>query len=577
MTNESAEHRLERTLLDLTEAQPDDVVITLLRVAPTCDRAAMTIWKRILCSPRTAQRALLILLDVLGDWPEYSRCTSDWKTTGVFALAATVVMWKILQVPCWPEALTVYFPQLFVHLLLQVFFSTEQMPEEGWNFWKRCQEEHGFATSPNRFAVQTLKSLLCQMHHEEAVLSMERKCGWDTLLCADTHHMLWVCWPGETPFSPLHLAFLPWAQGLAQHRPRACGPEGLVSKGWPSRLGKGWERKDPTRSCLPRSPCPFTSLGRKTRPMGVSPLAEICSGSWSHFYPAREMRHASLGLCSRIALHFLWLLSTQEPRWDLPALAFLVEIPEYLDSSECSDSVVQVSSRCLQSECRERRHLALRALLKFIDHPSMAKKMWSLTETLMELLQDKDADIIGMSLIILSFIFTYKYIVVPSPIALQLAEALLPLFDHENSQVQLLSIGLFQVTVDFLGRGRNPLEMPVRQSLLPLFFHCHDENQRVAEASLETLHCAAKFLKRRDLQKLEQENLWMLGDILLAQDRSRAAEHLRRALPYLQSPQESLRAAAIRFIGEPRARAPSPPRRSSAPAPTAAPAAAPGP
>ncbi|XP_074390255.1 uncharacterized protein LOC141727870 [Zonotrichia albicollis] len=35
----------------------------------------------------------------------------------------------------------------------------------------------------------------------------------------------------------------------------------------------------------------------------------------------------------------------------------------------------------------------------------------------------------------------------------------------------------------------------------------------------------------------------------LAEDRSRAAEHLRRALPYLGSPQEPLRAAAVRFMG----------------------------
>ncbi|XP_023803279.1 histone H3.v1-like [Cyanistes caeruleus] len=38
MANESADSRLGRTLLDLTEAQPADVVIALLRVAPTCDR-----------------------------------------------------------------------------------------------------------------------------------------------------------------------------------------------------------------------------------------------------------------------------------------------------------------------------------------------------------------------------------------------------------------------------------------------------------------------------------------------------------------------------------------------------------
>ena len=38
LANKSAEHRLGRTLLKLTEAQPTDVVMTLLRVAPLCDR-----------------------------------------------------------------------------------------------------------------------------------------------------------------------------------------------------------------------------------------------------------------------------------------------------------------------------------------------------------------------------------------------------------------------------------------------------------------------------------------------------------------------------------------------------------
>ncbi|KAL9820651.1 maestro heat-like repeat-containing protein family member 7 [Geothlypis trichas] len=192
-------------------------------------------WKSIMCSPRTAEPALLILLDVLGSWPEHSTCTSDGDKTGVFGLAATVVMWKILQVPCVPHMVTVYFPRLFVHLLSQVFFSTLDVPEEVDAFWKGCQEEYGLATSPNRFAVRTLKSLLCRMQHEDVVVAMERSCGWDTLLCADTHHC---------------------AVGLL----------------------------------------------------------------------AREMCCVSMPLCSRIARYLLRLLSTQEPRWQLPALAFLVEV-----------------------------------------------------------------------------------------------------------------------------------------------------------------------------------------------------------------------------------------------------------
>ncbi|XP_053838393.1 uncharacterized protein LOC128809969 [Vidua macroura] len=482
--NDSAEHRLDNTLLHLTKAQPNDAVMTLLRVAPSCDRAAMAMWKTIMCSPRTAKLVQLILLDVLGSWPEYSTCTSDGDKTGVFALAATVVMWKILQEPRVPRIATAHLPRLFVHLLFQVFFSTEQMPKKVLTFWKGCQEQHGLATSPNRFAVRTLKSLLCQKQYKDVVMAMERRCGWDTLLCADTHH---------------------YAVGLL----------------------------------------------------------------------AREMRHASLELCSSIALHLLWLLSTQEPRWDLPALAFLVEVLECLDSSECGDSVVEVSSRYLQSECRERRRLALRALLELIDDPSMclgtglwppgpaaagwcfknlcstqAEKMWRLTESLMDLLWDSDAEIAGLTLITLSFIFLHKSILISTPIALQLAKALLPLFDHENSQVQLLSIKLFQDMMGFLEKGEKPLERPVHQSLLPLFFHCHDENQRVAEASRETLICVAEFLRRRDLEKLvKKEKLWIFANCLLAEDRSRAAEHLRRALPYLQSPQEPLREAAVRFMG----------------------------
>ncbi|CAN8175628.1 unnamed protein product [Coccothraustes coccothraustes] len=318
LANDSAEHRLDKPLLDLTEAQPADVVKTLLRVSPLCDR----------------------------------------------------------------------------------------------------------------FAVQILKSLLCRMQQEDVVDAMERNCGWDALLSVDTGHYF----------------------------------VGLL---------------------------------------------------------AREMCCVSIPLCSRIFCYLLRLLSTQEPHWDLPALAFLVEVLEFLDLREHdADRVLQIFSRYLQSECRERRLLAFKALLKLTDNPLM-----------------------------------------------------------NNSQVQQLSILLFQTLLTLpLEKKIKALKTQVRHSLLPLFFHCHDENRRVAQASRETLHSLVKFLKRKDLEKLvTKEKLWIFADCLLEEDRSSVAEHLRQALPYLQSPQESLRVEAIRFIGEPRAWAPSPPHRSSAPAPPASPAAAPGP
>nr|XP_041568563.1 uncharacterized protein LOC116807153 isoform X5 [Taeniopygia guttata] len=461
VANEFPEYNLYRPLLDLTEAQPCDVVMALLRVAPVCDRAALAMWKSIMCSPRTAEPAMLVLLEVLGSWPEHSTCTSDGDHTAVLALAATVVMWKILQLPCVPHVVTVCFPCLFVHLLFQVLFSTLDMPEEVDTFWEGCQQQHGLATNPSSFAEQTLKALLCRLHYEDVVVAMEDKGGWDTLLCADTHH---------------------------------CA-------------------------------------------VGVL---------------AREMRRASEAVCSAIAFQLLGLLSKDTPCRDLAALAFLVEVLERLNLSECRDSVLEFLSKNLQSECRGRRRLALRGLVVLgTTSVSMARRMWSLHERLVELLQENDGVMLRMTAVLLRAVFLCNGAPMTSALALQLAEALLPLFDNEDSQVQLSSMFIFRDMLDrFPEEEKKALKAHVRQSLLPLSFHCHDENQRVAEASQETLLCAAEFLKQRDLEKLlKNQKLWKFTECLLAEDSSSVAEHLRRALPYLQSPQEPLREAAVRFMG----------------------------
>ena len=56
--------------------------------------------------------------------------------------------------------------------------------------------------------------------------------------------------------------------------------------------------------------------------------------------------------------------------------------------------------------------------------------MWSLTESLVELLRDTDGEIVRMTIIVLSFIILENDTLIPRPITLQLAEVLLPLFDH---------------------------------------------------------------------------------------------------------------------------------------------------
>ncbi|XP_016155116.1 PREDICTED: uncharacterized protein LOC101807205 [Ficedula albicollis] len=430
---ETADVRLFMNILRMAEEHPAGVVLTLLRCAPTCDRAAAMMWRAIGTSGSTVGKVLPILLCVMEDWPLHSMCTSDGDNEDVFALAATLVIWVMVQVPKSHEAMYIYAPHLLVALLAQIFDSTVHGTEEVDNFWTQCQAEHNLQTNPSRFAVQTMKSLLCRLRCDNVVMAMERKRGWDTLLSADTQH---------------------YATGLL----------------------------------------------------------------------AREMHRDLTLLCSRIACHLLGMLST--PRWDLPALAFLVEVLDCLDLCECRDGVLEMMSRYLQSECKERRRLALRGLVVLIKDTFMARRIGMLSQRLVDVLGDADGEMVRMSLSVFMNVLHYKGIMVSCTTAPRLAEALLPLFDHDNSHVRVLSIQLFHKVMDLVvDEGKKAMKRIVSESLLPLFLHCHEENQRLAEASIETLLHAAGFLKKRGLkQVVKKEKLWKFAKRLVRTAWKRQAE-----------------------------------------------------
>ncbi|KFW77072.1 hypothetical protein N305_07855, partial [Manacus vitellinus] len=105
-------------------------------------RAAAIMWRTIISSGRTVGKVLPELLCVMEDWPMHSMSTSDGDETDVFALAATRVIWEILQMFRFTESLTEYSPHLLVALLFQVLISTEQTPEEVDTFWRGCWQQH---------------------------------------------------------------------------------------------------------------------------------------------------------------------------------------------------------------------------------------------------------------------------------------------------------------------------------------------------------------------------------------------------------------------------------------------------
>ncbi|XP_068033963.1 maestro heat-like repeat-containing protein family member 6 [Anomalospiza imberbis] len=232
---------------------------------------------------------------------------------------------------------------------------------------------------------------------------------------------------------------------------------------------------------------------------------------------AREMLCVFMPLCSRITIHMLRHLSREDPCWDLPFLAFLVEVLQRLDLSKCGGSVLRITSRYLQGECSQRRRLALRGLVVPSKDPSMASRMRNVSQSLLGLLGDADGEVVSMSLHVFTNMLQHKHIVVSSTTAPKLAEALLLLFDHDNSHVQLLSIQLFRTVMEsVVDEGKKPLKTIVNRNLYALLIYCHDENCHVAKASQETLLRVAEFLKRRNLEQLvEKEQLWKFAEVLV--------------------------------------------------------------
>ncbi|XP_061218580.1 maestro heat-like repeat-containing protein family member 7 isoform X3 [Neopsephotus bourkii] len=186
------------------------------------------------------------------------------------------------------------------------------------------------------------------------------------------------------------------------------------------------------------------------------------------------------------------------------------------------------------------------------EKPEQAKAMSleGLLPAVVQQLQDDDCDIVKAALTVLSNVLCVADRQTAGPIALQLLEMLLPLFENASSCVRKQSILLSRDVMRLPFKShKKQMRKDVQRSLLPFFFHLHDRDSSVAQASKEAVVQAAKFLRWQQLQQLLQtEQIWRAGKCMLKRSRSRLEEYLHQSLLYLQSPQEPLREVAVRFI-----------------------------
>ncbi|KAK2515352.1 hypothetical protein Q9966_015413 [Columba livia] len=194
--------------------------------------------------------------------------------------------------------------------------------------------------------------------------------------------------------------------------------------------------------------------------------------------------------------------------------------------------------------------LLLRAMMTLSQRGEMARKMEVMLPDLMWVLQYGKKAIKMKALVIFRNVMAQLEREEASPIAVWLAEFLLPFFDDELSQLREISISLFRDLMKMVvGNDKRKMKNMVRLGLLLLFFRMSDQVQSVAKVAREALLGAAELLKWKQLEDLVQaQQKWRIGECLLEQDRSRAEEYLSQSLLYLGDAQANLREAALRFI-----------------------------
>ncbi|CAM4671469.1 unnamed protein product [Lepidochelys olivacea] len=168
-----------------------------------------------------------------------------------------------------------------------------------------------------------------------------------------------------------------------------------------------------------------------------------------------------------------------------------------------------------------------------------------------EQLHGADRDIISNAITVLRDILAGMDRQSASPVAVRVAEKLLPFFHDESSKLRVLSITLFKHLLELVrGPSRRKMKEHVLRSLVPLLLLLHDERPNMSQVCWDTLRSALEFLRWSQLSAhVQKKELWRGCDCLVACYKGRAETFLCQAMAFVENPQAPIREAAIRFLG----------------------------
>ncbi|CAM4616839.1 unnamed protein product [Lepidochelys kempii] len=183
--------------------------------------------------------------------------------------------------------------------------------------------------------------------------------------------------------------------------------------------------------------------------------------------------------------------------------------------------------------------------------PLAVGKLQHQLPVVVEQLHEADTDVISNAITVLRDILAGMDRQSASPVAVRVAEKLLPFFHDESSKLRVLSLTLFKHLLELVrGPSRRKMKEHVLRSLVPLLLLLYDERPNVSQVCWDTLRSALEFLRWSQLSALVQKKeLWRGCDCLVACYKGRAETFLCQAMAFVENPQAPIREAAIRFLG----------------------------
>ncbi|CAM5134216.1 unnamed protein product [Natator depressus] len=183
--------------------------------------------------------------------------------------------------------------------------------------------------------------------------------------------------------------------------------------------------------------------------------------------------------------------------------------------------------------------------------PLTVGKIHGQQPVVVERLHEADRGVISNAITVLRDILAGMDRQTASPVAVQVAEKLLPFFHDESSKLQVLSFALFKHLLELVREpNRKKMKELVLRSLVPLLLLLHDERPNVSQVCWDALSRAVEFLRWSQLGALVQrKELWRGCDCLVACYKERAETFLCQAMAFLKNPQAPIRETAIRFLG----------------------------